>query len=197
MGFIEVAQGVMQPASIKGKLAGVTDTEVYTLQVTTLGKVSEDCANVGAEFNPLDEIYLGEVNPNQDSTRGRIDDITISLDSVTMESTFSQSKLLLNMAGPESIVGKSLTLFLKSDLTAATAGAPATPLACCVLGINVNPNPVAATPTHYHSHTPAVHDYWRNPSTYHGAQHSHVTQPAQNTYDQPAYNTQAHFNPWA
>ena len=164
MGFIEVAQGVMQPASIKGKLAGVTDTEVYTLQVTTLGKVSEDCANVGAEFNPLDEIYLGEVNPNQDSTRGRIDDITIALDGTTMESTFSQDSLLLNMSGPEAIVGKSLSLFLKSDITAATTAAPAVPLACCVLGINQNPVPVTPTPVHYHSHSHAAHDYWRNPS---------------------------------
>ena len=88
MGFIEVAQNVMQPAAIKGTLGGVTDTEVYTLQVNTLGKVTNDCADVGAEFNPLDEIYLGEINPRQDSTRGRIDDITIALDADTMESTF-------------------------------------------------------------------------------------------------------------
>ena len=50
--------------------------------------MTNDCADVGAEFNPLDEIYLGEINPRQDSTRGRIDDITIALDAGTMESTF-------------------------------------------------------------------------------------------------------------
>ena len=203
MGFVEVAQNVMKPASIKGKLSGVTDTEVYTLQVNTLGKVTNACADVGAEFNPLDEIYLGEVNPNQDSTRGRIDDITVALDGTTMETEFSQSELLLNLAGPGAIVGKSLTLFLKSDLTAATDIAPATPVACCVLGINVNPVPVAATPTHYHSHSPAAQDYWRNPSVYHGAQHSYAAQPAHTTHA-PAHTTHSHtstshaaFNPWA
>jgi len=187
MGFIEVAQNTYQPASIKGKLAGVTDTEVYTLQVNKLGKVDTDCANAGGEFNPLDEIYLGEVNPNQDSTRGRIDDITIALDSITNESTFTQSKLLLNMGGPESIVGKSLSLYLKSDLTAATTAIPALPLACCVLGINVNPVPVTPTPVHYHSHTPSAHDYWRNPSAYHGSQHSHATNAT------PVHNTSGHY----
>ena len=70
------------PAAILGEitpldLSALVDTE-YKFTLCMFGDIGSDedgnlCANVGKEFNPLQELIYGVPNPYADPSRGRIE----------------------------------------------------------------------------------------------------------------------------
>ena len=108
--------------------AADVDTE-YIIRVNQYGALGTDCANVGDEFNPLIEIIDGVVTPNQDLTRGVIPTVTSDTNG---DITLDEVQFLQNLGGKNALFGKSLSLYLASELDDAFVGTPA-PKACCVI----------------------------------------------------------------
>ena len=51
----------------------------YVLRIREYGLKTNSCADQGDEYNPLfEKDALNRVNPYQDPTRGRIDNVTVS-----------------------------------------------------------------------------------------------------------------------
>lgn len=103
-------------AAIKGKISGETwndaDGEVWSFKVHEYGDMGGgECAKVGSEFNPLTEYVYGQLNPYADLSRGTINDVTI-IDtpdgSTDTEQEFKQGVFMQNLAGKNSIIGKSI-----------------------------------------------------------------------------------------
>jgi len=86
------------------------------------------CNSTGDEFNPLAEPDNEYAEPG----RGLIDPITADSSG---EVNFMQTDLLHNLGGPTAIIGKSLSIFLKSEYDADNADDTdlATALGCCVI----------------------------------------------------------------
>lgn len=138
-GDIEIAQMPYQAPSIRYDLSNLDAEAEYSLKINTLGRLGDDCADVGSEFNPLKEVKKGIANPYQDPARGRIDDIT-----ATVDGTFSgaQDKLLQNLAGPDSLIGRSLllsTTVTEVDPDAGVNIEREETRACCVIALDDAP----------------------------------------------------------
>ena len=95
----------------------------------------ELCPNVGPIFNPLAEyIWWDQVlNPFADPTRGTISDVTVVESDKDADGTFTwtQAKFLQNLAGKDSIIGKSIKYRL--------SGTGPDAMGCCVIGADVPP----------------------------------------------------------
>ena len=72
-----------------------------------------DLTIVGDEFNPLAEIENDIENPYSDKSRGRIADPSADGDTRGTRVSFEQPKVLLNLLGEDSILGRSLFVFEK------------------------------------------------------------------------------------
>ena len=72
-----------------------------------------DLTIVGDEFNPLAEIENDIENPYSDKSRGRIADVIGDGDTRGTRVSFEQPKVLLNLLGEDSILGRSLFVFEK------------------------------------------------------------------------------------
>ena len=71
-----------------------------------------DTTIVGDEFNPLAEIENGIENPYADPSRGRLAVVTAEEGvSNALAVTIDQPKLLVNLLGEDSILGRSLFVF--------------------------------------------------------------------------------------
>ncbi len=113
-----------------------TTSEVTGLTITI--NKNGNCAAPGDEFNPLKEVdQYGNPNPYQDPTRGRIAAKTApDGETSTMLYNFQKEDAVLqNLAGPDSLIGRSLTVVSADELNG-----PQT--YCCVIGRNAPPTVV-------------------------------------------------------
>jgi len=87
----------------------------------------------GMEFNPLKEFdRYQQPNPYQDPSRGILENVTADEEGAVSS---TQQKLLQNLSGPESLIGRSIHL---TSVAQMEEGDP-TPNACCVIGKDKNP----------------------------------------------------------
>lgn len=117
-----------------------SDTE-YELQIREFGNLTDDCANAGDVFNPMApepqpkyvQDYWGrwiqdgyeEPEEIEGTGPGEIDIVTSSAEG-TVDA--SQDELEQNLAGKQSLIGRSIVLVEKDDDV---------PLGCCVIGRDV------------------------------------------------------------
>lgn len=161
------------------------------------GRLGDDCDATGDEFWPLmEKDYYGNVNPYQDPSRGRIENFSTG----DYENDFEGmvQGVLLNLAGRESIIGKSLSLFV---------GEEEIPRGCCVIGEDHSPAEMAAmdeTPetTSENPETPAEtpsenwsqppYQGWGQPSQGWGQQRGGWNKPSYGWNSQPT----GRYNNW-
>ena len=95
--------------------------------INRYGTLGTMCDATGDEFNPLVELdpYY-EPAEHQDPSRGRLDGFTTDMDG---KGAFHQKKLLQNLGGKESLLGKSITMLSVS----AEEGVDDMLLDCCII----------------------------------------------------------------
>ena len=77
--------------------------------------MGDDCAEGGDEFNPLHEVdSYGNANPYQDPTRGRFELVKTDEAGAADE---MQESILQNLSGHNSLMGRSLTVDLRFEVT--------------------------------------------------------------------------------
>lgn len=129
-GNVNIGQLSKQAPIVQAVMTGLAADTEHRFMIRTLGKTLGECANGGEEFNPYKEEWNGQANPHADPTRGKIDGFTTD---ATGAFTLNQAKLLQNLSGKDSIVGKSIELF-----QVVTDGDDIS-LGCCVIGQDVTP----------------------------------------------------------
>ena len=100
------------------------------------------CGGISKEFNPLKETDVyGRPNPYQNFSRGRLDSLTVEMDSGVTD--VIQNFLLQNLSEPDSIIGKSISMYLipladvvEVKLTGSTFTAIE---ACCTIALDETP----------------------------------------------------------
>ena len=123
-GTILLAQNAFQPMYLKYDLTGLDTEAQYNIRINVAGTLGEDCANVVAEYNPLEEVdSWGRPNPTQDPQRGRITPVTSNGDGEL--DLADLNAVLANLSGPRSIIGRSLSVY---------TGEGEVPRACCTIG---------------------------------------------------------------
>jgi len=126
------------------------DTHAFLIHEFGSIKVSgnTDCADLGKEFNPLlEKDKMNRFNPYQDPTRGRIADVTLDATGDLVD--FVQKNVLVNLSGPDSIIGRSVAIYddgYDSDNVTLT---DTTPIDCCVIGYD-KVDAEEVTPHHHH-----------------------------------------------
>jgi len=110
-GMVRLAQFPGKAVVAQTTLEGLEAEAEYDLTIRTygfLGAGQSFCMASGAEYNPLKEFdrYM-QPNPYQDPTRGVLENVTAD-DEGAVSST--QQKLLQNLSGPESLIGRSIHL---------------------------------------------------------------------------------------
>ena len=142
------------PAIIKGTAKDAQNQGVLTFELHKYGNIDNTdgddtfdgmCPRVGPIFNPLAEYIWWDksLNPFADPSRGTIHDVTILDAEKDDDGVFiwTQAKFLQNLAGKESIIGKSI----KFELTQDSDGSKG----CCVIGEDMPPEaPSTATYPH-------------------------------------------------
>ena len=93
-------------------------------RINTYGKTGDmsptvTCDATGPEFNPYGEA-------------GTFDNILADASGVIMEDNFLQETLNQNLGGENALIGKSISIFLKTEVDADPENAAAK--ACCVIG---------------------------------------------------------------
>ena len=114
-------------------LTGTASTK-YAFRIREYGITTSSCANQGDEYNPLlEKDALNRVNPYQDQTRGRISDVTTAAATVVggkgTITDFLDNDVLVNLSGPDSIVGRGISLYTVNTTTGVLTG----PVSCCVI----------------------------------------------------------------
>lgn len=90
-----------------------------------LGALGDDCSGGGIEFNPLHEAdEYGNPNPYQDPTRGRFDLVKTDASGAA---DAMQEELLQNLSGHNSLLGRSLTVALRFEVTPDPTPTPPAP----------------------------------------------------------------------
>ena len=141
-GSIQLAQLPGKAAMVKFNVSGLDPDTLYGFMIHEYGNLGTACANVGKEFNPLcEKDSLGRPNPYQDPSRGTIENQTT--DATGAITDVIQTSLLQNMAGKNSIVGRSIVVH--SDPEGANGIVD-----CCIIGLEADPQ---ATVTHNHAHS--------------------------------------------
>lgn len=143
------------PAAIMGTvtpldLAGEVGT-IYDFTLNEFGDIGEDsddnaCGNVGKEFNPLQELIYNVPNPYADPSRGTIENQTVALPDSGDSFIFKQPKFMQNLAGKNSIIGKSITVKDVTDPDAIVIEG------CCVIGEAAPPADPHANAMYAHNH---------------------------------------------
>ena len=141
------------PAIIKGIAKGANEPGVFSFELHKYGNIDNTdgdstfegmCPKVGPIFNPLAEYVWWDTIPNPfaDPSRGTIHDVAVVDAEKDDDGNFiwTQGIFLQNLAGKNSIIGKSI----KFNLT--EQGGPA-PRGCCVIGED---EPPTATYSHEH-----------------------------------------------
>ena len=134
---LEFAQFPQNSMLVRGSISAVSENETFYAIINTKGKMGDSCdaADTGPEFNPLFETdKYGNPNKFQDPSRGRIPNIPPSemipgSSPAEFASTLLVSKVLQNLEGTDSLIGRSITLFDAHDDR----------VACCVIGRDMDP----------------------------------------------------------
>eukprot|EP00353_Schmidingerella_taraikaensis_P014974 CAMPEP_0185621956 /NCGR_PEP_ID=MMETSP0436-20130131/58949_1 /TAXON_ID=626734 ORGANISM="Favella taraikaensis, Strain Fe Narragansett Bay" /NCGR_SAMPLE_ID=MMETSP0436 /ASSEMBLY_ACC=CAM_ASM_000390 /LENGTH=273 /DNA_ID=CAMNT_0028263621 /DNA_START=14 /DNA_END=835 /DNA_ORIENTATION=- len=111
------------------------DTHAFLIHEFGSIKVSgnTDCADLGNEFNPLlEKDKMNRFNPYQDPTRGRIADVTLDATGDLVD--FVQKNVLVNLSGPDSIIGRSVAIYDDGYDSDNVTLLDKTPIDCCVIG---------------------------------------------------------------
>ena len=152
---IQLAQLPGKAVQAKVNFTGLPGPNNYALRVFEYAAL--DCESLGDEFNPLQEKdSLGRLNPYQDQTRGRMADVATDDNGDVTDAV--QKDILLNLEGPDQIIGRSIAVYQLNDEGILAA----TPQGCCVIGYDEHPElPADMTPTHHHhsSYRPSYPSY--------------------------------------
>ena len=154
---IQLAQMPGKAVMARVNFTGLTADTTYAIRAHENGTIAAaGCADIGDEYNPLTEKdKLGRANPYQDPTRGRFTNITT--DSTGSIADGIQKDVLLNLLGHDDLIGRSLAIYT-TDSDGVLA---ASPLGCCVIGYDQEPElPEENKPTHHHHSYPSYgHGY--------------------------------------
>lgn len=163
VGEIEIGQVPGHPPQVKGDFSNLVSSKSFRFAIKTYGKMGASCDQGGAEFNPLAEfVQYGTPNPHQDPTRGRLDGF--ESDSYG-DGSFQQAKLLQNLGGKDSIIGKMIIMVQVKDES--DSYDTDTVIDCCVIGQAPAPEGTPPAPTYHQPHQ------------------NHYRQPHQQVYQAP------------
>ena len=134
----------------KATLAGLTPETEYQIRVFEFGDLSEvdgACSALGDEFNPFKQeaeepqwTRWGWSTPAAvDETIGTLDSFTTDVDG---QSDFMQQYFLQNLAGDNSLIGKSMAIFEKDDTE--------TILDCCIIALDMHRVPETVPEEYVH-----------------------------------------------
>lgn len=179
-GSVEIVQVPHKPATVKWDLFSMgTYTEDFPLypRINETGRLftadaNSDYFDLGCsastkEFNPLKETdRYGRVNPYQDFSRGRLDSFDFVFDTDSYDGI--QNYLLQNLAGKNSIVGRSINLYAVPladvvELDGYPTDTPTLVEACCVIALDETPYRWLPQP-HYHAKDYGYNNYGHSPS---------------------------------
>ena len=111
-----------------------TANTTYAFRIREYGLKTNNCADQGDEYNPLlEKDALDRINPYQDTTRGRIENVVTNGTGAVTDSL--DQDVLVNLSGPDSIIGRGITIYSVN----ATSGA-LTAVGCCVVGYDEPPS---------------------------------------------------------
>ncbi len=125
MGVVEFNQEPEKPVEIRAMIHNLSDSADYELRICDYGNINGACEHVGGIFNPLETkkaSYGAGFSVKSLDGRGTIPSISSNVDGICH---ISGIELEQNLAGPDSMIGRSLSLFEKDDTV---------PIACCVIG---------------------------------------------------------------
>lgn len=128
-----------------------TANTTYAFRIREYGLKTNGCADQGDEYNPLlEKDALNRVNPYQDTTRGRIENVTTNtgLNNTGTVTDALDQDVLVNLSGPDSIIGRGITIYSRNDATGVL-----TAVGCCVVGYDEPPSTDVVTTEHHH-HAP-------------------------------------------
>uniref|UniRef100_A0A7S3MR79 Superoxide dismutase copper/zinc binding domain-containing protein n=2 Tax=Choreotrichia TaxID=141411 RepID=A0A7S3MR79_9SPIT len=152
-GSLQFAQRGGKATMVRINLDGTDNTKDrgFAFKVQEFGLLrgeNGDCVDLGDEFNPLlEKDKMNRFNPFQDPTRGRIGDITTDGDGKV--STLVQKNVLVNLSGPDSIIGRSVGIYNSGYDSDNVTLKDKTAADCCVIGYDkVDADEV--TPHHHH-----------------------------------------------
>lgn len=151
--ILELAQLPGHPIYVRGAITGLTADSSYSITINTKGRLGAACDETGEEFNPLFETdKYGNPNPFQDPSRGRL---TIPDSDANGDITIDTTKLMQNLAGHDSILGRSMTLKAADDSV----------LGCCVIALDMAPmveEPATSTPVPHNHYQPYYPPHYYN-----------------------------------
>ena len=138
MGKIKMMQLPEHPIMVQAELMGLEAGRKYELQVRSWGNEASACQLTGQKYNPLFDPSIIPVPvwtgwkyalPPHDYY-GEIDPITADADG---NATLTQQSFLQNLEGPQSLLGRSITLVKKPVLIEEKDKV----IACCNIGRDV------------------------------------------------------------
>lgn len=107
-GKVSLMQKPGSPVMAKVVLTGGEADSDYRISIKMLGAMGDDCSQGSQEFNPLHEADAhGNPNPYQDPSRGRLELVKTDSDGAA---DVMQEEVLQNLAGHNSLLGRSLTV---------------------------------------------------------------------------------------
>ncbi len=127
MGVVEFNQEPEKPVEIRAMIHNLSDSADYELRICDYGNINGACEHVGGIFNPLETKRASLATTPYTTVkdlngRGAIPSISSNVDGICH---ISGIELEQNLAGADSMIGRSLSLFEKDDTV---------PIACCVIG---------------------------------------------------------------
>lgn len=127
---------------VKGELEGLAADIEHVLRVTEFGDLQGDmCSEIGEEFNPLapepkkaykynEWGFYTEYMTTPTNEDGRIDAIKADAEG---KASFRQEKLLQNLSGEDSLLGRAVYLTMKDN--------DKIKLGCCTIGRDIYREP--------------------------------------------------------
>lgn len=131
-GTIRLFQQPYYAVSVKADLTGLTANSGYRATITKFGDITDDCQNMGPEYESLyefNEIYdpYGRFVGAEVVTDGMIDELVADDKGVC---AYKQQDLMQNLGGEKNLIGRGIRL---------TANGSEDALACCAIGLDVAP----------------------------------------------------------
>ena len=154
--------------------AGAIDV-AYVL--SQYGTTANNCGDVGEEFRPLQEKdKYGQNNPYQDPARGRLPAQKSDANGAIASST--TNNVLLNLSGDNSIIGRSIVIYNNAK-DANGNRTSSTPMGCCIIGYDKNPNGTTYYPSYGHGNYGGYgHGYSSYPESTYGNQYAYKNSAA-------------------
>ena len=171
-GRIELKQEVDDLTSLSGEFDGIKPGQ-HLLKIHELGDLEWGCQDVGSVFNPF-KARSGE--SDQDILERRVGDIMGVKGNKDGAATYYSRDLLINLSGPNSVMGRAMVLYDDS-------GYGDEPAACCVIGLaegeKTYPTPVQRVhlkgdPKTLHGLQPQISAHIGGGERFHGAHAGHL-----------------------